>query len=71
MTPQGGRAVRMAYLVASVAGVLFFVMSVGLLGIWPARVLEEQSRAMSPLQPLAPSTRCTRCPIWPTPPWNR
>lgn len=55
MTPQGGRAVRMAYLVASVAGVLFFVMSVGLLGIWPARVLEEQSRAMSPLQPLAPT----------------
>jgi cbb3-type cytochrome oxidase cytochrome c subunit/cytochrome c553 len=38
----------MSYVVASVAGVAFFLMSVSLLGIWPGRVLEEQSRAMSP-----------------------
>jgi mono/diheme cytochrome c family protein len=38
----------MAYLVASVAGVLFFVMSVTLLGIWPKRVLEAQTATMSP-----------------------
>ena len=50
---QPGRALRMAYLVASVGGVTFFVMSVALLGVWPGRVLEEQSRAMSPERPLA------------------
>jgi cbb3-type cytochrome oxidase cytochrome c subunit len=38
----------MSYLVASVAGVAFFVMSVALLGIWPRRVLEGQARAMAP-----------------------
>jgi mono/diheme cytochrome c family protein len=38
----------MSYLVASVAGVAFFVMSVALLGVWPSRVLEQQSRAMAP-----------------------
>jgi cytochrome c oxidase cbb3-type subunit 2/cytochrome c oxidase cbb3-type subunit I/II len=38
----------MSYLVASVAGVAFFVMSVVLLGVWPSRVLEDQSRAMAP-----------------------
>jgi mono/diheme cytochrome c family protein len=38
----------MAYLVASVGGVLFFVMSVVLLAIWPGRVLEQQTRAMAP-----------------------
>jgi len=51
-----GRAVRMSYLVASVAGVAFFVMSVALLGIWPGRVLGEQIAAMSPPSPL-PLTR--------------
>jgi cytochrome c oxidase cbb3-type subunit II len=48
-----GRLIRMSYLVASVAGVGFFVMSVALLGIWPGRVLEEETRAMSPSHPLA------------------
>ena len=48
MSETPGRALRMAYLVASVGGVLFFVMSVTLLGIWPKRVLEAQSAAMSP-----------------------
>jgi len=49
----------MAYLVASVAGVGFFVMSVVLLGVWPGRVLEEQTRRMSPssLLPLTASER--------------
>jgi cytochrome c oxidase cbb3-type subunit 2/cytochrome c oxidase cbb3-type subunit I/II len=42
----------MAYAVASVGGVLFFVMSVVLLAIWPGRVLEEQSRTMAPEQVL-------------------
>lgn len=52
MRRQPGRVLRMSYLVASVAGVAFFVMSVALLGIWPGRVLEEQSRAMAPERPL-------------------
>ena len=52
MTRQTGRALRMAYLVASVAGVAFFVMSVALLGVWPGRVLERQIRAMAPERPL-------------------
>ena len=42
----------MSYLVASVAGVAFFVMSIGLLGVWPGRVLERQMRAMAPESPL-------------------
>jgi cbb3-type cytochrome oxidase cytochrome c subunit len=42
----------MAYLVASVGGVLFFAMSVGLLGEWPRRVLEAQTQAMAPEHPL-------------------
>jgi cbb3-type cytochrome c oxidase subunit II len=42
----------MSYLVASVAGVVFFAMSVALLGIWPGRVLESETRAMSPAHPL-------------------
>lgn len=47
-----GRALRMAYLVAGLAGIGFFLMSVALLGYWPGRVLEEQSRRMSPGMPL-------------------
>jgi cbb3-type cytochrome oxidase cytochrome c subunit len=42
------RALRHSYLVASVAGVLFFAMSVALLGLWPKRVLEAQAKAMGP-----------------------
>ena len=60
MNAQTGRAVRMAYLVASVAGVLFFVMSVTLLGIWPKRVLEAQSAAMSPANALGMSESARR-----------
>ena len=46
------RFLRMSYLVASVAGVLFFAMSVALLAIWPGRVLEDETRRMSPEHPL-------------------
>ncbi|MEW6322518.1 MAG: cbb3-type cytochrome c oxidase subunit I [Acidobacteriota bacterium] len=49
-----------AYLVASVAGVGFFVMSVGALGVWPARVLEAQTAAMSPPSPLGLTASETR-----------
>ncbi len=42
------RLLRMSYLVASIAGVGFFVMSVLLLGVWPGKVLEQQTRRMSP-----------------------
>jgi cbb3-type cytochrome oxidase cytochrome c subunit len=38
----------MSYLVASIAGVAFFALSVALLGVWPTRVLETQSKAMGP-----------------------
>jgi len=47
-----GRFLRMSYVVASVGGVAFFAMSVALLGIWPGRVLENQTRSMSPQHPL-------------------
>lgn len=43
-----GRAIRTAYLVASVAGVLFFAASVALLGEWPRRVLDSQMQHMAP-----------------------
>ena len=47
------RLLRMSYLVAAVAGVGFFVMSILLLGVWPGRTLEEQIHKMSPQHPLA------------------
>lgn len=56
MSIRAGRALRTAYLVASVAGVAFFALSVTLLGVWPARVLNEQTRAMAPEHPLEPTT---------------
>ena len=52
MNRDAPRALRMSYVVASVCGVLFFGMSVALLGIWPGRVLQEETRAMSPAHPL-------------------
>jgi cbb3-type cytochrome c oxidase subunit II len=48
-----GRVLRMSYLVAGVAGLGFFALSVLILGVWPGRVLEEQTRRMSPDHPLA------------------
>jgi cbb3-type cytochrome c oxidase subunit II len=47
------RLLRMSYLVAAVAGVGFFVMSILLLGVWPGRTLEQEIRTMSPAHPLA------------------
>lgn len=52
MTQQTGHALRAAYLVASVAGIGFFAMSVALLGVWPGRVLDRQVQAMAPERPL-------------------
>jgi cytochrome c oxidase cbb3-type subunit 2 len=52
MSLDARRFIRMSYLVASIAGVGFFAMSVVLLGIWPGRVLEDQTRKMSPAHPL-------------------
>ncbi|MDE3198202.1 MAG: cbb3-type cytochrome c oxidase subunit II [Acidobacteriota bacterium] len=46
------RLLRMSYLVATIAGVVFFALSVVLLGIWPGRVLESETAAMSPPHPL-------------------
>jgi len=53
---RAGQALRMSYLVASVAGVVFFVLSVVLLGVWPARLLDAQSAVMAPPRPLEPTT---------------
>jgi len=47
-----GRGLVMAYVVASIAGLGFFVLSVSLLGIWPARVLAEQTARLAPEHPL-------------------
>ncbi len=47
-----GRILRMSYIVAGVGGIGFFAMSVLLLGVWPGRVLEDQTRRMSPDHPL-------------------
>jgi cytochrome c oxidase cbb3-type subunit 2/cytochrome c oxidase cbb3-type subunit I/II len=43
-----GRGLRQAYAVASVAGLVFFAMSAVLLGVWPARVLAEETRLTAP-----------------------
>ncbi len=47
-----GRVLLMSYVVAAIAGIAFFVMSVSLLGVWPGRVLAEQTAAMAPEAPL-------------------
>lgn len=56
MSASHGKALRTAYLVAAVAGVGFFALSVALLGAWPARVLDAQTAAMAPPKPLEPTT---------------
>lgn len=43
-------ALRMSYIVASVAGVTFFVFSVSLLGLLPRQMLAEQSASLAPGQ---------------------
>jgi cytochrome c oxidase cbb3-type subunit I/II len=52
-TAAPGRVLFMSYVVASIAGIAFFAMSVSLLGIWPGSVLAEQTRVMAPTSPLA------------------
>jgi cbb3-type cytochrome oxidase cytochrome c subunit/cytochrome c5 len=52
MNGETSRFLRTSYVVASVCGVAFFAMSVALLGIWPGRVLEDETRRMSPEHPL-------------------
>ena len=47
-----GRVLTMSYVVAGVAGVAFFAMSVTLLGVWPQRILAEQTATMAPPNPL-------------------
>jgi cbb3-type cytochrome oxidase subunit 1/cbb3-type cytochrome oxidase cytochrome c subunit len=47
-----GRALLMSYVVAGIAGIAFFAMSVSLLGIWPQKVLAEQTATMGPASPL-------------------
>jgi cbb3-type cytochrome c oxidase subunit II len=46
------RVLRMSYLVAGIGGIGFFAMSVLLLAVWPGRVLERETAAMSPDHPL-------------------
>jgi len=46
------RVLGMSYVVASVAGVLFFVFSVSLLGEMPRRMLADQTNVMAPANPL-------------------
>lgn len=60
MSTPAGKAVRYAYLVASVAGVVFFVLSVSLLGVWPKRIIDAQTAAMSPPNPLGRSASAIR-----------
>ncbi len=50
--PLPGRALTMSYVVAGVAGLAFFAMSVALLGVWPQHVLAAQTAAMAPPQAL-------------------
>jgi cbb3-type cytochrome oxidase subunit 1/cbb3-type cytochrome oxidase cytochrome c subunit/cytochrome c5 len=47
-----GRVLTMSYVVAGVAGVAFFAMSVTLLGVWPQRILADQTATMAPPNPL-------------------
>jgi len=51
------KALRMSYIVASVAGVSFFVFSVSLLGVIPREILSRQSMILGPAQelPLSPA----------------
>jgi cytochrome c oxidase cbb3-type subunit 2 len=51
MTPAP-RILRTSYIVASVAGVAFFALSVALLGVWPSRVLDDEEKRMAPEHPL-------------------
>ena len=45
-------APRTALLVAGVGGIGFFAMSILVLGVWPGRVLEDQTKKLAPAHPL-------------------
>lgn len=60
MSAPAGRVLRMSYVVAGLAGVVFFAMSVALLGVWPRQVIEAQTEAMSPAHPLGVSESARR-----------
>jgi len=47
-SPQQAHLLRMSYRAAMAAGIVFFILSVGLLGFWPGRVLDEQIAATTP-----------------------
>jgi len=49
------RLLRMSYLVAGLAGVGFFAMSILLLGVWPGQALERQIEQTRPQHPPAPT----------------
>ncbi len=51
-TTTAARALYMSYVVAGIAGIAFFAMSVSLLGVWPQQLLAKQTAAMSPPNPL-------------------
>jgi cytochrome c oxidase cbb3-type subunit I/II len=51
-SPTTASAVRMSYIVASLAGIVFFVFSVSLLGLLPNRVLQQQTASLAPVSPL-------------------
>jgi cytochrome c oxidase cbb3-type subunit I/II len=46
-------AVRMSYTVAALAGIVFFVFSVLLLGLLPKQVLQQQTASLAPVAPLS------------------
>ncbi|MGD8341264.1 MAG: cbb3-type cytochrome c oxidase subunit I, partial [Gammaproteobacteria bacterium] len=59
VAPSGlapGRVLLMSYVVAGIAGIAFFVMSVSLLGVWPGQVLATQTELSAPARPLALTT---------------
>lgn len=60
MSGQTGHALRTSYLVASVAGVAFFVLSIVLLGWWPKQVIDDQTARMGPEYVLALSPSAER-----------
>jgi len=59
LSASPGKALRDSYVVASVAGITFFIVSVSLLGLLPQRMLAEQVASLQPgpLPVLTPAER--------------
>ncbi|MEZ5287319.1 MAG: cbb3-type cytochrome c oxidase subunit II [Vicinamibacterales bacterium] len=55
-----GRLLGTSYVVAGVAGLGFFALSIVLLGYWPSQVLERETASMGPEYVLAPGTSAVR-----------